>query len=58
MEDHRITIKEIVGEVRISTGSIHTILTEDHTASVGEIHSEVPGGKAETTPPGNCTRPA
>ena len=28
-DDRRITINEIVGEVGISTGSVHTILTED-----------------------------
>ena len=29
MKDHRITINEIAGEVGISTGSAHSILTED-----------------------------
>ena len=28
-DDRRITINEIVGEVGISTGSVHTIFTED-----------------------------
>ena len=29
LEDRRITIQEIAGEVGISTGSVHTILTKD-----------------------------
>ena len=29
LEDRRVTIQEIVGEVGISAGSVHTILTED-----------------------------
>ena len=59
MEDHHIAIKQIAGEVGISTGSAHTISTEDLAMRrVGEICSQVVGGTAETTPPGNCTRPA
>ena len=41
MEDHRIMIQEIVGEVGISTGSCHTILTEDlnlQRVSEGIVH--------------------
>ena len=41
LEDHRIMILEIVGEVGISTGSCHTILTEDlnlQRVSEGIVH--------------------
>ena len=29
LEDRRLTVQEIVAEVGISTGSVHSILTED-----------------------------
>ncbi|XP_066966297.1 protein GVQW3-like [Macrobrachium rosenbergii] len=58
--DRHITINEITEEVGISTGSVHTILTEDLAMrrSVCKFVSQVIVGTAKTTPPGNCTRPA
>jgi len=29
MQDHRVTVRELAAEVRISTGSVHSILTDD-----------------------------
>jgi hypothetical protein len=29
MHDHRVTVRELVEEVGISTGSVHSILTDD-----------------------------
>jgi len=55
MQDHRVTIRELVEEVGISTGSLQHILTDDfgHVKSVCEIHAEAANDGAEATQSGS-----
>ena len=55
MQDRCVTIRELAEQVGISTGSVHSIFTDDfgHAESVCEIHAEAANDRAEATPSGN-----
>ena len=54
MQDRRVTVRELVEEVGISTGWVHSILTDDWPC--GECprnRAEAANDGAEATPPGS-----